>query len=469
MGEPLGDFRGRARGIFAIPTLADMTGPANAEANPNGWSAGDTSTDYARAASNPSKNNKLSERTQARNAAVMVVESTTSGGDLMPSQIASTAPTRLTGHVARRRAAAVDHVIWDDVLSGFGLRVRASGHKSWIVRYRRGDKQVKVSLGDVGSVSAEAARGKARALLAAAATFGLPRPALQKQAPTFEQYVEPFWSDYARHWKPLCQATNRRVIERALKPVFGPMALDRIKRSDVMRWRDDMSGRPGVFNRALPVLAGMLAYAEQLGHRPSGSNPCRRTPRFRGVVKERFLSVAEYRRLGAVLSSAAQDEQSAVAVIRLLLLTGARVSEILTLRWDYVQPPRLHLPDSKTGPKFIYLGANAIAVLEAIPRSDDCRWIFPAGRGEGPLSTIYHQWDKIRRAAAIPDVRLHDLRHSFASVAINAGVSLMLIGRLLGHALPETTARYAHLEDRSVGDAATRVSHSLGQALGMSI
>ena len=326
-----------------------------------------------------------------------------------------------------------------------------------------------MSLGAVGDLSAGAARGKARALLAAVATAGLPRPVVQKQALTFEEYVEPFWADYARHWKPLTQSTNRRIIERELKPVFGPIALDRIKRSDVLRWRDDMSGRPAIFNRALPVLAGMLGYAEQLGHRPAGSNPCRRTPRYRRVPKERFLSAAEYRRLGAVLAEFADDQPAAVAAIRLLLLTGARVSEILMLRWDYVQPPRLNLPDSKTGPKFIYLGANAISVLEAIPRRDGCPWIFRAGSGEGPLSTIYPQWDKIRRAAAIPDVRLHDFRHSFASVAINAGVSLMLIGRLLGHALPETTARYAHLEDRSVGDAAMRVSRSLGQALGVSI
>ena len=328
---------------------------------------------------------------------------------------------------------------------------------------------MKVSLGAVGSVSAEAARGQARALLAAVATKGLPQPAVQRMGPTFENYVEAFWADYARHWKPLTQSTNRRIIERELKPLFGAMTLDRIRRSDVMRWRDDLSDRPGVFNRALPVLAGMLAYAEQLGHRPTGSNPCRRTPRYRRVPKERFLSAAEYRRLGAVLASVAADEPAAVAVIRLLLLTGARVSEILTLRWDYLQPPRLHLPDSKTGPKFIYLGANAAAILEAIPRSDGNPWVFPARVGEGPLTTIYPQWAKIRRAAAIPDVRLHDLRHSFASVAINAGVSLTLIGRLLGHAQPETTARYAHLEDRSVGDAAKRICRSLGQALGVSI
>jgi integrase len=376
---------------------------------------------------------------------------------------------RLNGHVARRVAGPVERILWDDELAGFGLRIQPTGHKTWIVKYEQHGRQIKVTLGVVGDLAAEAARGQARALLAKVATKGLPRPAVQRTAPTFEAYVEPFWADYARHWKPLTQTTNRRIIERELKPAFGATTLDRIKRSDVMRWRDDLSDRPGVFNRALPVLAGMLAYAEQLGHRPSGSNPCRRTPRYRRVPQERFLSAAEYRRLGAVLASLAVDEPAAVTVIRLLLLTGARVSEILTLRWDSLQPPRLHLPDSKTGPKFVYLGANATVLLEAIPRSDDSPWVFPARVGEGPLSTIYPQWAKIRRAAAIPDVRLHDLRHSFASVAINAGVSLMLIGRLLGHAQPETTARYAHLEDRSIGDAATRVSRSLGHALGVSI
>ena len=156
-------------------------------------------------------------------------------------------------------------------------------------------------------------------------------------------------------------------------------------------------------------------------------------------------------------------------MIRLLLLTGARVSEILTLRWEAIQPPRLQLPDSKTGPKFIYLGANATAILQGLERREGCPWVFPAGRGEGPLSSIYPQWAKIRRAAAIPDVRIHDLRHSYASVAINRGMSLLLIGRLLDHAQPETTARYAHLEDRSIADAAMRVSQSLGQALGVAI
>ena len=372
---------------------------------------------------------------------------------------------RLDGHVARRRAGPVEQTFWDAELIGFGLRVQPSGHKSWIVKYVERGRQKKSTLGPVTKLSAAAARGRARAILADIATDGLPRPVSQAPAPLFGDYVETFWSDYARHWKPATQATNRGIIDRHLRPLFGAMTLDRIRRTDVLRWRDEMSDRPFVFNRALPVLASMLNYAEQLGHRPRGSSPCRRIPRYPAILKERYLSKAEYRRLGSVLASAESETPDVVAVIRLLLLTGSRVSEILTLRWEQVQPPRLHLPDSKTGPKFVYLGTEASAVLAGVPRQPNCPWVFGAGRGQGPLSSISSQWRRIRRDAAIPDVRLHDLRHSFASVAINNGVSLVLIGRLLGHALPETTARYAHLEDSSIAEAAARVNQSLSQAL----
>ena len=376
---------------------------------------------------------------------------------------------RLNGDAARRRAGPTETILWDNELIGFGLRILPSGRKTWIVRYVGRGTRKKVTLGAVGELSAGAARGKARALLATVATDGLPRPVVKGEAPSFADYAEAFWADNARHWKPRTQSTNKRHIERELKPVFGHLAVDRIRRADVLRWRDSLSDRQGVFNRALPVLAAMLKYAELLGYRVRGSNPCRRTPRYKRALKERYLSADEYRRLGAVLATVEADQPVAVAVIRLLLLTGARVSEILTLRWEAIQPPRLQLPDSKTGPKFIYLGANATAILESLERREGCPWVFPAGRGEGPLSSVFPQWARIRRAAAIPDVRIHDLRHSYASVAINRGMSLLLIGRLLDHAQPETTARYAHLEDRSIADAAVRVSHSLGQALGVAI
>ncbi len=314
-------------------------------------------------------------------------------------------------------------------------------------------------------MDANAARQQARALLAKVALDGLPEPAKQTAGPLFADFAETFWADYARHWKPATQRTSRGVIDRDLNPVFGAMPLADIRRADVMRWRDGLGQRPGVFNRALPVLAVMLAYAEPMGLRPKGSNPCKQMTCYRMQPKERFLSPVEYRRLGRALAEHEAQWPDIIAIICLLLLTGARVGEIVGLKWGEVQPPRLRLSDSKTGPRFVYLNGAAERVLNTMDRKADEAWVFPNGRGDGPTVMLPCRWSQIRRAAALPDVRLHDLRHSFASVAINDGVPLLMIGRLLGHALPETTARYTHLEDGSVQEAAARVSQSLGQAL----
>jgi integrase len=370
--------------------------------------------------------------------------------------------------VARRCPEAREFTLWDRELTGFGLRVRPSGHKAWIVKFTHRARQKKVTLGSVGDMSATEARVEARRRLAAAAVHGLPKRASHGPAatPVFADYASEFWRDYARHWKPLTQATNLSIIERELTPIFGATAVDRIRRSDVLRWRDEMAGRAATFNRALPVLAVMMKYAEQLAYRPRGSNPCRNTPRYPTLPKERFLSAAEYLRLGRALAVYEADQPDTVSAVRLLIYTGARVSEVLTLRWDDVQSPRLRLPDSKTGPKFVYLNSQAEAVLAAVRERRAGEWVFPSKSADTPRSSISAQWCAIRRAAALPDVRLHDLRHSFASVAISNGVPLAMIGRLLGHALVETTSRYAHLEDRSLAEAAVRVSGSLASAMG---
>jgi integrase len=375
----------------------------------------------------------------------------------------------LNGHVARRRPEVSEFTLWDRELTGFGLRVRPSGHKVWIVKFTHRGRQKKVTLGRVGQMNAVEARAEARRRLAGAATHGLPKRECRgpAAAPTFADYAPEFWRDYARHWKPRTQVTSLAHIERELKPVFGVMSVDRIRRSDVLRWRDTMAGKAATFNRALPVLAVMMKYAEQLAYRPRGSNPCRNTPRYQRPAKERFLSGAEYRRLGRALSEHEADQPDAVAAVRLLMFTGARVSEVLTLRWDDVQSPRLRLPDSKTGPKFVYLNSQAEGVLSELRARRAGELVFPGRSGDTPRLTIWGPWSAIRRAAALPDVRLHDLRHSFASVAVNNGVPLVMIGRLLGHALAETTAGYAHLEDRSLADAAVRVSGSLASAMGI--
>jgi integrase len=152
--------------------------------------------------------------------------------------------------------------------------------------------------------------------------------------------------------------------------------------------------------------------------------------------------------------------------VRLLLFTGARLGEILNLRWEWVQPPRLLLPDSKTGAKTIWLNCQALEVLEGINRRDGVELVFPNKSGTKPI-ILDNWWLPFRRRCALPDVRIHDLRHSFASTAIMDNVPLATIGKLLGHVLPETTAKYAHLSDDVIGDAANRIAGSLAQAIGL--
>ena len=371
----------------------------------------------------------------------------------------------LSGHLARRKMAGEERYYWDSELPGFGLRVYASGRKRWIVQFRKRDTFRRVTIGKADDLSALDARRMARALLAENALEGLPqRQKVVRSDPRFAAYAEEFWRDYAGHWKPSTCVRNRCAIDKSLKPAFGLRYIGTLTRADILAWRAGMAGREGAFNRELPVLAAMLGYAEKLGYRRKGSNPCTSIARYKRQLPERYLTALEYARLGRVLRSLEPDEPQLVAALWLLIFTGARCGEIQSLRREWIDPPYAHLPDSKTGPKRLYLNSQALAVLERIGREGE-GLMFQTQTGV-PLR-LGPAWCAVRRKALLPDVRLHDLRHSFASVAITEHISLTAIGRLLGHALPETTARYAHLADDAVQDAATRVSGSIAQALGL--
>ena len=376
---------------------------------------------------------------------------------------------KLTGYVARRKSLPIG-ITWDTELPGFGLRKRKSGHLTWIVKHRPRGVQRMVTLGSAGvapgALSAPAARAAARRLLIRAMLADLPTAPEQKRVPLFADYAEEFWLDYSPHWKPSTRRTSRSRIDQLLVPRFGDLPVDTIARADINRWRDSMAARGGAFNRAIPIMSVMMQYAEKLGYRPRGSNPCRGVSRFKRDLPERYLSADEYRRLGRVLAEPEGANPFIAPALLMLIYTGARVSEIATLRWRSVQPPRLALPDSKTGPKTIYLNSQAIAVLDELERRGDDQLVFPAMHREVPINLGQH-WARIRRKAALPDVRLHDLRHSFASVAIARGIPLATIGKLLGHALPETTARYAHLADEVISESADRVCSNLASAMGI--
>ena len=303
--------------------------------------------------------------------------------------------------------------------------------------------------------------------LAEVALDGLPKRAVVKATPILADFVETYWDDLSRVWKASTSKRNWNAWKTVIAPEFGTMRVADILPADIHRWRDDCAGtREGLFNRALPVLAALLKYAEALRLRRKGSNPCRGMPRYWREPKERYLTPAEYRRIGATLRDEEDAYPAQVAIIRLLLFTGARVGEIVNLRWQWVQPPRLLLPDSKTGAKTIWLNSQALEVLESIDRRDGIELVFANKSGAKPI-ILDNWWLPFRRRCALPDVRIHDLRHSFASTAIMDNVPLATIGKLLGHVLPETTAKYAHLSDDVIGDAADRISGSLAQAIGL--
>jgi integrase len=269
----------------------------------------------------------------------------------------------------------------------------------------------------------------------------------------------------SRRNKPGTAYNYERMIERFILPALGHRKVADITRADVERLHHELSATPYQANRVLGLVSKMMNLAERWGFRPDGSNPVRHVDKNREAKRERYLSPEETLKLGAVLAEAEKEGSelpSAIAAIRLLVFTGCRLSEILTLRWEHVDFDRsqLRLPDSKTGAKVVYLNTAARDVLAALPR-DPSGWVVPGGKPGQHLVNLEKPWRRLRARAGLDDARLHDLRHSFASVAAGLGEGLHMIGKLLGHSQAQTTHRYAHLAADPVKAASQRVADTL--------
>ena len=277
----------------------------------------------------------------------------------------------------------------------------------------------------------------------------------------FEEFAERVFRRYQHIWKPGTLAVNRSYLKNQILPTFLGWSIADIGRSDVQHWFSGLHATPAAANRSLSVLSVILREAEFHDLRPAGSNPCIGVQRYRCRGRERFLTAGELAKLGSVLTARESQMPLPVALIRLLLLTGCRQSEIRTLSWKEYREGHLFLRDSKTGPRTVWLSSPARMVLGRLPKSSV--WVFPALGGGRPLSTdvLYRCWDKIRADAGFSAIRLHDLRHSYASFALRRGESLRTIGRLLGHCDPATTLRYTHFADA----AALAAVELIGSAL----
>jgi len=283
-------------------------------------------------------------------------------------------------------------------------------------------------------------------------------------APTPQAFGRAFLADCAHRWKPATRRSHAHNLQNLILPAFGTRRVDAIAARDVRSWFADLAvTRPASANRALAVLSSLMQHAETLGLRPENSNPCRGLRRYKSGFEAHYLRDGEYAALGRALAGAEPDHQAAVAVVRFLLYTGARKSEALGLRWEHVHGDRAVLPDSKTGPRTIWLASPARAILEARTRRDDCPWVF--GSSAGTPVVVDRVWNKARAAAGLADLRLHDLRHSHAASAVNGGTDLRIVAGLLGHTDIKATFGYAHLAEAPVRDAATRVSRNFAAML----
>ena len=320
-----------------------------------------------------------------------------------------------------------------------------------------------ITLGSTALTSVEEARGRCLAIETGARSDRTERSSI----PTFGEFVAGPGRVCIDRCKPSTLKAVRWVLKAQLLPTFGALPLDRITRACVARWFDEYSrSAPGWANHALNRLRRILNHAVECGHLQT--NPARSVKRNPRPKLTRFLSRQEIRRLHCVLDRYGHVRPSRVQqadVIRFLLLTGCRRNEILTLRWHDVEGDALSLGDGKTGPRRVFLNAPARAILERQPRSMSA-YVFPSPLDpERPLSSNLRLWYSVRREARIEDVRLHDLRHTFASHAVLQGIPLPVVSRLLGHKHPSMTLRYAHVGDRETEAAAERIGTAIAQAL----
>ena len=263
-------------------------------------------------------------------------------------------------------------------------------------------------------------------------------PAAPAGRTRFDTVAEEVFRRYRRRWKPGTLAVNRSYLRNQIMPWFGGRPVAAITRPEVRRWFAALHATPAAANRSLPVLSTIMRQAEVYGYRPDDSNPCTGLRRYERRGHERFLTVDETRCPGAALA-AREAAAPLPAAVRLLPLTGCRQSEIRTLRWQDYRAGHLFLRDSKTGPRTVWLSSPARLVLDDLPRTGG--WVFPAATGAGPMTseTLYGFWRSLRTSSGLPSLRLHDLRHSYASFALRQGDTVLTIGRLLGHRDPGST------------------------------
>lgn len=371
--------------------------------------------------------------------------------------------------------------IWDSVLKGFACTIhpitKGNSKKTYAYYYRM-PKSLKfnyLKIGVHGNITPEIAREIAQGWAADVARGVDPKIARsnhrEKEAKeiTFEQFFEIFTERHRKVYnKPTTLNRDQYNIKNLILPFFGKKELKFIASIDIFAFKDSLKDRPGAYNRCFNMLRSAFSKAEMWDFTPRNSNPCNKMNKYPEKKMERFLSGSELQQLEQILVS---DEiknilsPSVCGAITMLIYTGCRKGEILTLKWEdvHLDENYIHLKDSKTGEKIIPLNDAATALLKTLERKEGNPYVFWAEKGDTHIVNIQSSWDLIRKKIGCNDVRIHDLRHSFASFAIKQGVDIFRVAKLLGHKDIKTTMRYAHIAKDELVNASNVVGEVFGK------